>query len=386
MVLWRYIRRMHRKFGLAGRCLQTEWHLDDEIVAYGRKPADYDATGFQGIHAAHVLVIIDEACGIPDSLWDAADSIASNEGCVMLAIGNPDTPGTRFELISQLGTTWYPIRISAFDSPNLTGEAVPDQLRRLLISKVWVEEKAIDWGEDNPVYVSKVLGEFPNQSPNSVVRIADINACRIVDLPHPYAPDQLLPVQLGVDVGGGGDLTVIRERRGIAVGREWTSRSDRPEDLAPLVIRVIAQTDATAVKIDSIGIGWGLIGELRNAGRRGEHHAVIYGVNVSQKPTIPRYKNLRSQIWWEVGRGLSAARGWDWVKAENPDQTIAELVTPRYVEDTAGLIVVESKDDIRKRQNGRSPDHADAALLAYYHPRHTLDQFMQQMAQATAGG
>jgi len=60
-ILWREIRRAHRAGKLPGELNQTEWLLDGELVAYGRKPADYDEHGFQGIHARFVLVIIDEA-------------------------------------------------------------------------------------------------------------------------------------------------------------------------------------------------------------------------------------------------------------------------------------------------------------------------------------
>lgn len=387
VVLWRYIRRLHRQFNLPGRVNQTEWLIDEDIVAYGRKPADQDATGFQGIHAAHVLVILDEACGVPDTLWDAADSLTSNEGCRMLAIGNPDVPSTRFHLISEPGSTWHSIRISAFDSPNFTGEEVPDALRRLLISRTWVDEKAKDWGVDNPVYISKVTGEFPEQSPHGVVRITDVNACRIIDPVHPYAPDQLLPVELGVDVGGGGDLTVVRERRGIATGRQWTNHSDRPEALAPFVLDCIRATGATHVKVDSIGIGWGLVGELRNMATRGLHDAVITAVNVSEKSTRPdKYKNLRSQIWWEIGRNMLSSRAADLASAEDCDTLVAELLMPRWTENLAGQIEVEKKDDIRERAHGRSPDHADAWLLAYYKPVRSLDPFMTELAKLTAGG
>jgi hypothetical protein len=46
-------------------------------VAYGRKPADYDPAAFQGIHARYVLVIIDEADGVPKSIFDAVDALAT---------------------------------------------------------------------------------------------------------------------------------------------------------------------------------------------------------------------------------------------------------------------------------------------------------------------
>jgi hypothetical protein len=376
-ILWRYIRQVHRQHNLPGRVNQTEWLIDDEIVAFGRKPADHDEAAFQGIHARRVLVIIDEACGIPEGLWIAADALTTNDGCRILAIGNPDNPASHFKTVCQPGSGWHTIRISAFDSPNLTDEHVPDELRELLISRSWVEEKAAEWGTDNPIYISKILGDFPDQAPNAVVRTADVARCRL-NLEIPYAPDQLLPIELGVDVGGGGDLTVIRERRGIVAGREWVSNSDRPEQLAPLVIRAIRETGATAVKVDSIGIGWGLCGELRN--RRTEHGANVIAVNVAEASSKPKeYKNLRAQIWWEIGRQLSADRAWDLAGMDNGDTTVAELLEPRWELDLSGRIQIESKDDIRERTGGRSPDHADALLLAFFRPSGDLGNFFDQM-------
>lgn len=86
------------------------------------------------------------------------------------------------------------------------------------------------------------------------MRSSDVAACRL-GVETPRAADELLPVELGVDVGGGGDETVIRERRGPVAGREWRERSDQPNTIAPLVLRAIRETGATRVKIDSTGIG-----------------------------------------------------------------------------------------------------------------------------------
>jgi hypothetical protein len=68
-ILWREIGKAHRKGDLAGRItLDAKWYIGQELVAYGRKPADYDQAAFQGIHARYVLIIIDEACDVPKSL------------------------------------------------------------------------------------------------------------------------------------------------------------------------------------------------------------------------------------------------------------------------------------------------------------------------------
>lgn len=366
-ILWRYIRRLHKENQLPGRVNQTEWLIDEELVAFGRKPADTDEAAFVGIHAPYVLCVLDEAGGIPDHLWVGAEAITTGPWCRILAIGNPDNAATHFFTVSQPGTGWNPIRISAFDTPNFTGEPVPEKVAVSLISTEWAEEKKLEWGEDNALYNSKILGEFTLDSADTVVRSSDVATCRI-DSEARYTPAELSPVELGVDVGGGLDETVIRERKGILAGREWRIRTDRPEKIAPLILKALRESGASVVKIDSIGVGFGVIGELRNAASRGEHMARIVGVNVSEKPRDrKKFANLRAEIWWTIGRELSAQGGWDLSKMENPDITCAELLQPRWELDSAGRIKVEAKDEIRKRLGGRSTDHSDALLLAYFH-------------------
>jgi hypothetical protein len=75
--------------------------------------------------------------------------------------------------------------------------------------------------------------------------------------------------------------------------------------------------------------------------------------------------NLRAELWWELGRGLSESQGWDLSAMDNADTTVAQLLEPRWDVDPKGRIRVEPKDEIRKRL-GRSPDNADALLLAFY--------------------
>lgn len=364
-ILWRYIRKLHSAGRLTGRVNQTEWHIADEMVAFGRKPADHDEAAFQGIHARYVLVIIDEACGIPEALWIAADALTTNPDCRLFAIGNPDNPTSHFRKVCTPGSGWVTIGISAFDSPNLTGEHVPIDVAAALVGRDWVEEKLREWGEDNPIYRSKVLGEFTKDGTHQVVRSSDVATCRIGP-PTRVRTADLAPVELGVDVGGGGDETVVRERRGPRAGREWRAHTDRPEQLAPLVLQAIKETGATSCKIDSIGIGFGVIGELRNMADRGLHDCHIVAVNVAEKASDPdKYANLRAELWWEVGRGLSERQGWDLSAMDNPDTTVAQLLEPQWSVDAQGRIKVEPKDDVIKRL-GRSPDNADALLLAFY--------------------
>lgn len=376
-ILWRYIRQAHRKGSLIGRVNQTEWLIDDELVGYGRKPADHDESAFQGIHARYVLVLIDEACGIPKQLWVAADALTTNDDCRILAIGNPDNPATEFKHVTD-SQFWHTITISAYDSPNLTDEAVPRELAELLISSNWVAEKAAEWGEDNPLFLSKVLGEFPRDDPGKVIRWSHLAACRLEPSSEPDAAE-LLPVQLGVDVAGGGrDETVIRERRGRVAGREWTVRSDDSETVAAHVVEAVEETGATSVKVDSTGIGWGVVGLIRNQLRAKNLRCEVVAVNASERPSsapkeagsgrpIQGFRNVRAEMWW-LGRELSRTRAWDLssLSSDDADRVMAQLAEPTWFLDPAsGLITIESKTAVISRL-GRSPDNADALLLAYY--------------------
>lgn len=365
-ILWRYIRQAHRKGNLVGKLNQTEWLIDGDLVGFGRKPADQDEGAFQGIHAAHVLVVLDEACGIPEQLWIAADALTTNEGCRMLAIGNPDDPGSYFYGVCRPESLWHKIRVSAFDSPNFTGEEVSAKLASLLIAPSWAEEKRLEWGEDNPIYKSKILGEFTSDDPGKVIRASDLATTRIpTEMARGEA--ELTPVELGVDVGGGGDMTVVRERRGMVAGREWVEHSDQPHTIAPLVLRAVRESGATTVKIDSIGVGAGVVGELQNLAAEGRHEARIVAVNVAEKSSDPAmYLNLRAELWWGFRLALQD-RHVDLSVMENADKTAADLLEPGWKVANKGQIQIESKDDIRKRI-GRSTDNADALLLAFWAP------------------
>jgi hypothetical protein len=349
-----------------GRINETDWKLGKRLIAFGRKPSDYNPHAFQGIHAKYVLVILDEACGVNKQFWTAARAIATGEHCRVLAIGNPDDPGTEFARVCGSGR-WNTIKISAFDTPNFTGEEVPDELREMLVSHAYAEEMRLEYGEESPTYISKVLGDFPSDAEDGVVRLSKVRACcRPRDIP--WQPDQLTPVELGIDMGAGGDETVIRERRGVVVGREWRFRERDPVRSVARIVEAINQSQAAIVKVDAIGIGWGVVGSLREKRSQGLHRAQVVGVNVSEASSNPaRFKNLRSQLWWEVGRQLSEDLAWDMSGLEEKDRErlVSQLTAPKYTTDSAGRTVVEPKAETKKRL-GRSPDNADALLLAFY--------------------
>ncbi len=364
-ILWREINRLHSRLGLQGRTNLSEWYIGKELVAMGRKPNDYDPTAFQGIHARYFLIVLDEACGIPKELWDAASTLGANMNSRTLAIGNPDDEHSEFAT-TVTSPDWHDIRVAYWDTPNFTDEPVSDSLKEMLIHPDWVAERERKWGRGSALFTSKCEGEFPRgTSPYTVVPITMAETCRQVELP---AAD---PVEAGIDVGAGGDRTVIRERRGRRAGRQQIFIDSDPMRTVGNLARCIVEWGVTRVKIDPIGVGWGVMGRLKELSSKHNptgpctHHAEVIGWNVAEAPTPGKedqFLNKRAEMWWN-GRELSRLQQWD--LSDVDDDVIQELTTPLYVTmDSKGKVKIQPKEDIIKVL-GRSPDLAEALLLAF---------------------
>lgn len=385
-ILWEEIRKLHKRLGLPGKIgLDNKWRIDGVLVASGRKPADKadgaddDPDTGQGFHRRYLLVVLDDAGGLDTWLWDAAENITTGDDCRIFATGNPDHAGSQFAQVCDGHELWEHFKASVFDSPNFTGEWVPEALRHALTTRQWAADRLKEWGKDDRRYRSKVLAEFPGDHPDQVIPASALAQCFF---PEPRAAAELVPVVLGVDVGGGADLTVARERRGIRAGRRWAVRTSDPEEAARVILKAIHESGAVMVNVDANGVGWGITGTLRDWGRRGDHAATVNAVMTGEKSSQPRkYKNLRAEIWWAIGREGSQDRQWDLSQAADGETVRTELLLPRWDLDPMGKIVIEPKDDIRARTGGKSPDDADALLLAYYVPRDAQGSYWEALSR-----
>lgn len=371
-VLWKEIGTAHRKGDLIGRTNLTEWYIGNERVGFGRKVANYEPTAFHGTHATEgVLVIYDEADGINEELFQAGNSMAGNSASRQLAIGNPDNPDSYFASLFRPGSGWYEVHIDGYETPNFTdeGKTLPTIVTASLLDIDYVNDLRDEYGEDSPIFTSKVRGRFPDDATDGVVPWSKLTACKYV------IPDLTGAHDLGVDVAGSedGDATVIAERQGNQgrIRDEWVLHTDESETIVGQVVKAIQETGATRVKVDVIGVGFGVVGHLRALRKEGIHNARIIGVNVAENAANKqRFLNKRSEIWWEVARGHSVGKSWCFapdMPEKIRDRVMGELIAPRYVTDAKGHTVVEPKKETKKRTK-HSPDHADAWNLAFYEP------------------
>jgi phage terminase large subunit len=81
-------------------------------------------SGFQGVHApGGVLVVFDEATGIPADVWKQLEGLMTQAHVKFVAIGNPTTKACEFFRCFS-DPTFKKVHLSCYDSPNLIANKI----------------------------------------------------------------------------------------------------------------------------------------------------------------------------------------------------------------------------------------------------------------------
>ena len=388
-IIWPHIRKCAAIANLPGEVLTQTWKINGDIVAYGFSPSPYDESATQGIHAPNLLIVVDEAGGIGETVGQALEALMTGGNTRLLLLGNPptDNEDSWFER-AYSSPLYHPITIGAYDTPNFTGEEVgvcktcPAQVGRHLITKHlvdqrWVGDVVSEFGEDSPFVEARVWARFPRSTANKVIPYGWCE--KAVDNDTPLAGGT---IRLGIDIAAdGGDEFVIAEADGYTVKvthRASGSVNENAVDVANVCLQHIRAaeqthaergiTDRVRVKIDTIGVGWGVVSMLQTWGKERKHNATIVPVNVSERAKdAEKFRNVRAEMWWN-GRTLlqPGPQGQD-LRLAVDRPVMSQLAGPTFKADSAGRIQIETKADM-KRRGVHSPDRAEAVLLAIYEP------------------
>jgi hypothetical protein len=365
-ILWMEVRRAWRKTGMPGYITESEipeWKLNGEVIAFGRKPADYAdpdqaMTTFQGIHAKHVLVLLDEGSGIPDWLATAAENLTTNEFSRVLIIGNPDNPASYFAKVSGPGHLYHRIRISAWDLPAYTGEEVPEDVADRLTGKLWVEERRVRWGEGSMYWTSKVEAEFPEVAEDVLFTPSIIARGIQVDLSSNAVTKTRGTGGFDVARMGKDESIIYVNKRGYVRMRARWSKLDTMALVAKYG-EIWPQSNPSAsptMWVDVTGgLGTGPHDRLKELG-----YPVVEFNFGSSAINKDKFKNRRAEAYWEAAEAVEAGR----IDLDELDEELQrELMEHRFKRNSTGLIQIEAKEDVAKRI-GHSPDRADAFVMS----------------------
>jgi phage terminase large subunit len=344
----------------------AEWWIEPRTIQKNSSP-DEQAEVLGGLHERYMLIIADEASGIPDAVFRPLEGGLGGVCNLILLIFNPTrSHGYAIESQAKFRKHWvcqhWDCEELARTNPVFAPHMTADHAR--------IAEK---YGRESNYYRIRVRGLPPLAAPDVLIPwdwVIDATL-RNAEL------DPREPLTIGVDVGGrGDDETVILPGRGHVIipyspsipiytvqGVDTTQIGWKVEGcLRELLTEEEGQY---AVAIDVIGIGAGVyshlsrIAQLRN----------LHDVNVAEVPSQEdRFHRLRDEIWWSVREAFEQRLP----SIPNDPDLIAQLTDIHWTEE-GGKIKVEGKKELRKR-GVASPNKADAFCLREFARKYCISR------------
>lgn len=402
-VLWRYIRTKYVKAPIKlskQQCNQIELNLAEDWFAVGL--STNDAEKFFGYHADDILVIVDEASGVEEPIFIGVDAVTPNLNAHVLMIGNPTNTIGRFAEAFK-DPLVKKFNISAFDTPNFTANNIHtpqdlidlftppedvdaiDHLRDVessllspipaLISPAKAYRRYLQWGMDSPMWEALIMGQFPSQADNMLIPLYLIEQSMNPEYREEHGWQ--IPsgeTEYGVDVARfGSDKTAVVTRRGGHVDPIITwGHLDTVASSERIINTINPELWNTTIKVDDTGLGGGVTDQLNrrrprtnerdeNGNEQPPYRYSVVPINFGAQSAKPeKFYNLRAEMYWTIRELLIAHR----IALPEDEELKWELSNIRFEFTGKEQIKLEPKDDIKKR-TGKSPDRADALVLAF---------------------
>jgi len=303
-----------------------------------------NSESFAGQHAVSStsFYVNDEGSAIADIIYDVQDGGMTDGEAMQFNFGNPTRNTGRFR------ECWRKFR-KRYITYNIDSRTVQ------ITNKEYLAELVEDHGEDSDTVKVRVRGDFPSQSFKQFISEADVEAAEQRHLKTTQY--NFAPKVIGVDPAwSGDDEFVIWLRQGLfsEMLGHWEKNDDDIE-MANILARFEDEHQADAVHVDG-GFGTGIVSAGKAMGRTWQ---LIW---FSAKSPDIGCLNLRAHMWNEMRK---------WLKDGGcipMDHVLhSDLIGPETVPRLDGKILLESKEDM-KRRGIPSPNRADALALTFAMP------------------
>lgn len=366
--LWPAFQELFPAAQLTDLCIRMRGGTDESWgargYAVGVRAGESVATKAAGMHAAHMLLVYEETPGIPLAVLEAGENTATAPHNLRVAIGNPDHQLDSLHQFShdQQGNVRpgvRAVRISGLDHPNVVLNN-PDIVPGAASVKS-VERRRAKYGTEGRLFRSRVRGISPAEAAEALIKLEWIRECQKLW----NDPVMRLGVKaLGVDVANseGGDLAAIARFEGRRLLEVPSYPCPNANDFGFRVTLEMEEKgiDDYYVGVDNVGVGAGAVNKMRErehwirALNSGESASPIGGMD-------EEFNNLRSQMNWVLREDIRLCQ----IALPDDPELVMDLITPQW-ETQNGKICVESKEDIKKRLGGRSPNKGDATVYGNF--------------------
>lgn len=393
--LWPRFQKLFPAASITDLCIRMRGGIDNSWAAHGYavgiRADEQIATKAAGMHAEHMLLVYEEMPGIHQQVVEAGKNTCTAPHNIRVGIGNPNHQLDTLHRFSEESGV-VAVRVSALDHPNVvTGNA---NLIPGAISQKSIDKRRADYGENSPVFQSRVRGISPEQASDSLIRLEWLreSAKRY----NARAEAGTLPTRVsgkGVDVsnsehGDGAAIVDFAENACIRIDRFPCPDSNA---LGRQVVQEMGkhQLAPGRVGVDATGVGAGTVNECRRLGQ------IVKAIHFGQKPMrmverapdgravewspdVNLFDNWRAQAYWQAREDLRLGV----IDVREDRELWEELVAPTF-DDHSKVVKLEPKDDIKARL-GRSPDKADAFVLANWVRARAVQQAEPEYAKGQA--
>lgn len=387
-VLWPEFSKWHGKMNERFRSM---FFLSSEHIRCKAAPMDWFAVArtsnkpenIQGFHNLYLMILIDEASGVPGPVFEVIEGALSDAGkqggeSKLAMMGNPNFASgelydafnknadlyARYTLSGDAETQFSPV-----DGRVYVSNRVTETYRRNIARK---------YGK-GAIYDVRVRGVFPKQDDLAVIPLEFAERCLMVELPYfdPVADGVIIaadPARFGDD-----ETTIAVARRGHIIKLKAYPKTSTWDTAALIDDEAVFWEEqgiqVLDIRVDEPGVGGGVIDTLRQPKAEGDERqggfgravtaynggkALVQGTDPDDE--IRTFLNRRARDYWKVRR--EAEQGLFAIPTDDPDIP-AQMATLRYDTMENQKIRVESKKMLKARLGmGSSPDKSDVIVIA----------------------
>lgn len=229
----------------------------------------------------------------------------------------------------------------------------------------WRRKKIYEFSSDWEAGILRFNQEYPVTAAvafRNPVEDTFINARHVMKARGSHV-DSTNALIIGVDPAiADNDRCAIMRRKGrLAFGME-AHRNLNTMELAGKLKLIIEKERPMKVFIDCIGIGAGVVDRLKEMG-----FSCVEGINAARTANDKeRFGNVRAELWSEMRDWLMGELS---VQIPDSDELHADLCSLGYKHRSNGQMLIESKDELRKR-GMPSCDLADALSYTFFLGQH----------------
>lgn len=326
---------------------EKDWFLRAR-VARPEKPE-----ALAGLHAQYILIIVDEASGVHDKVFETMKGSLTGENFIVIYASNPTRNEGEFYDSQRAGATYTRLHFSSRQSP--------------IVKEGYIAKMESDYGKESDEVKIRVDGEFAGVAEmDEHGWIPLFSNMRV--LFEPQNVQVMNHALIGVDPAGQGrDRSIVMVRDHIYLKEVLNEKTSNEKDLARKVetVRDAYNSTSNDIAVEAFGIGAKVVANINT--KMGENVVAVL-TDKPREEVKDKFHTYKSELAWRFREWVSKG---GIIVTNNQSSWLRELEKIKYKRDAQGRIMLMDKVTFKK-EYGFSPDRFDASCMTFFKDEPTM--------------